>query len=99
MGSPDPRYKSARWLRLRAAILRRDHHRCSIPGCTTDMTLPREAHVDHIHEVKDGGDFWDPSNLRVLCRRHHAAKTLSVAAERGTESGKHATLRRSGSLT
>lgn len=78
----DPRYRTARWRTLRAYIIRRDGRRCSHRGCTTDMTLPRETHVDHIIEVKAGGSFWDPTNLHVLCRRHHTAKTLSFAAER-----------------
>lgn len=81
--SDDSRYKSARWRRLRESVIRRDGRRCSVPGCAADMALPRMTHVDHIIEVGDGGDFWDPSNLRVLCRTHHAAKTLMVMASRG----------------
>ena len=40
------------------------------------------THVDHIIEVRDGGDFWNPLNLCVLCKPHHDAKTMAVLADR-----------------
>ncbi|QAU06351.1 HNH endonuclease [Gordonia phage WhoseManz] len=48
-------------------IRERDHHACRECG--------EFAHeVDHIVEVADGGGN-EPSNLQLLCDRHHAAKT------------------------
>lgn len=38
--------------------------------------------VDHIHEIEDGGEFWDIDNLQSLCRSCHETKTRKVAAER-----------------
>ena len=86
-GSTDPRYRTTRWRQLRLTILRRDGRRCSVPGCTVDMTQSRVTHVDHIREVNDGGDFWSPNNLHVLCRTHHMAKTLTNKAERNNDNG------------
>jgi 5-methylcytosine-specific restriction endonuclease McrA len=47
------------------------------------MAAPRMTQIDHIIEVRDGGGFWDPANLRVVCKPHHDSKTLDVAAQRG----------------
>lgn len=64
-------YHTQRWLDLRQAILVRDRYTCA--DCKKLIIGKGEAHVDH--EVPHKGDlakFWDPSNLRVLCRRCHA---------------------------
>jgi 5-methylcytosine-specific restriction endonuclease McrA len=54
---------TTRWRTLRAAILQRDHHRCTInaPGCTIVATC-----VDHIVQREHGGGD-EPSNLRAAC--------------------------------
>lgn len=82
MTKRDRRYSTARWQRLRDQVIRRDGRMCSVEGCTSDMSLPRMTQVDHIIEVKDGGGFWDPQNLRLVCKPHHDAKTMVVAADR-----------------
>jgi 5-methylcytosine-specific restriction endonuclease McrA len=53
-----------RWTRLRAAILRRDHYRCTItaPGC-----LGVADQVDHITPLHMGGAKYDPTNCRASC--------------------------------
>jgi hypothetical protein len=51
---------------VRGKILRRDHYRCVIPGCTRRDQL--ETH--HIKTRARGGGN-DPSNLSVLCHGHH----------------------------
>lgn len=38
--------------------------------------------MDHIHEVADGGDLWEMSNLATRCFPCHQAKTKASAAER-----------------
>jgi hypothetical protein len=53
-----------------------------VPGCAADMSLPRMTQVDHIVEVRDGGDFWSMSNLRTVCRFHHYSKSIAVMSER-----------------
>ena len=48
------------------AILKRDHFRCQVPGCN----CRRNLHVHHIIWRSKGGSD-EPSNLIVLCARHH----------------------------
>jgi 5-methylcytosine-specific restriction endonuclease McrA len=79
----DPRYHSPRWKKTRQRIIRRDGRQCAVIPCSSDMTRPGMTRVDHITEVRDGADFWDESNLQVLCKPHHDAKTYRGQAERG----------------
>ncbi len=62
-------YRSARWKRLRARILR-ERPWCEHPGCREAAT-----DVDHITPIEDDGDPWDEDNLQPLCHRHHSVKT------------------------
>jgi 5-methylcytosine-specific restriction enzyme A len=68
-------YVSARWLRLRAAVL------VDEPFCRTCRQQGRKViatDVDHIRPHR--GDpvlFWDPRNCQPLCRRCHSRKTMS----------------------
>jgi hypothetical protein len=55
-------------VRTRAAVLARDHHRCTVPGCRSTRGL--ELH--HIQWRSRGGDH-RPRNLTCLCAHHHAA--------------------------
>ena len=52
-------------------------HECEKLG----MTEPVKD-VDHIIEIKDGGDPWDENNLMSLCRYHHIIKTNAVRKSR-----------------
>jgi len=78
----DARYGSARWRSLREQVIRRDGRRCAVPGCPSDMSERRMTQVDHIVEVRDGGAFWDVSNLRTVCRYHHYSKSMATLGER-----------------
>lgn len=62
--SNDPRYRSARWSRLRAWVLRKEPmcRYCAKRGVATVATT-----VDHIEPVARGGDFWSPVNLASAC--------------------------------
>jgi 5-methylcytosine-specific restriction endonuclease McrA len=63
----DPRYNTARWQRLREAVIARDGGVCQIqgPGCTVVATT-----CDHIHPVSTHPHlFWEPGNLRGACRK------------------------------
>lgn len=53
------------WRRLRLLILERDRFECQIRarGCNRAATC-----VDHIVARADGGDMWNPDNLRAACR-------------------------------
>jgi len=69
-------YKTARWQRVRKIVLQRDNYLCQIcKEKTAEM-------VDHIVEVKDGGAFYELSNLQSLCNKCHALKTKQEEAKR-----------------
>jgi 5-methylcytosine-specific restriction enzyme A len=71
----DPYYGTQAWKRTRAAVLERDHYRCSAIDCTTPARgAGGRLIVDHVVERRDGGAD-HVSNLRTLCpscdnRRH-----------------------------
>lgn len=82
MKARNARYSTARWRRLREQVVRMDGRRYAVPGCTSDMSLPRVTQVDHVTEVEDGGAFWDPTNLLTVCKYHHYSKSIEVIGER-----------------
>ena len=53
---------------IRRRVLRRDHHRCQVPGCRGAKWLE----VHHIVPREAGGSH-DPANLVTLCGAHHRA--------------------------
>jgi 5-methylcytosine-specific restriction endonuclease McrA len=59
------------WRKVRATILERDGHRCTIgmPGCTGLATQ-----VDHIHPLAYGGAPYDADNLRGSCANCNAGR-------------------------
>jgi 5-methylcytosine-specific restriction endonuclease McrA len=65
MAGRDPRLGTPEWRRLRRLILDRDLGLCQIraDGCTRYAVC-----VDHIVARADGGDCWQPTNLRAACR-------------------------------
>ncbi len=52
--------------RIRKAVLARDRHRCTVPGCTSS----RFVDVHHLRHREHGGDD-RMSNLTTLCDLHH----------------------------
>ena len=52
--------------RIRRRVWRRDHGRCTAPGCRSAKHLE----VHHLRRRVDGGGH-DPLNLTVLCNAHH----------------------------
>jgi hypothetical protein len=52
----------------RRSVLRRDHHRCQVPGCRHSVFVD----VHHIRTREDGGGH-DLENLVTLCGAHHRA--------------------------
>jgi 5-methylcytosine-specific restriction protein A len=66
-------YHDQRWLSLRAAQLAKDPLCCE---CMTDQRLTQATVVDHIKPHNGDPElFYDPDNLRSLCKRHHDQKT------------------------
>ncbi len=51
---------------VRSKILKRDHYRCVIPGCTS------RSHLETSHNrPRSQGGTNDPANLSVVCHTHH----------------------------
>ena len=53
---------------IRRTVLRRDHHRCQVPGCRHATFVD----VHHLRARSEGGDH-HPDNLLTLCGAHHRA--------------------------
>jgi hypothetical protein len=53
---------------VRRSVLRRDHHRCQVPGCQHATFVD----VHHLVARADGGKH-HPNNLLTLCAAHHRA--------------------------
>jgi 5-methylcytosine-specific restriction endonuclease McrA len=84
MSSDDPRLHTRQWRALRVAVLNRDRWQCQIrlDGCTTQATS-----VDHVTEPLQGGEFWDPANLRASCRPCNSRRGGRLAASRADRFG------------
>mgnify|MGYP003630050897 CR=1 FL=1 len=65
-------YNSKEWKTLR------NYYISEFPLCKwceeEDKIVPGDV-VDHIKEIKDGGDILNQNNLMTLCHRHHIQKT------------------------
>lgn len=80
--SDDPRYRTSRWRATRVRVLDRDGWRCVAvhPGCRYKApgALRRagrfKAHVHHIIDPSEGGDFWDDHNLQSACSEFNIAE-------------------------
>ena len=72
-------YNTVRWRRFRQAVLQRDKYLCQEclrKGIHTPVGDKRWDHaVDHIKEVRDGGKFYDMSNVETLCSTCHNRKS------------------------
>ncbi len=80
----DPWYQGP-WRRLRPLIYERDDGVCGLCG---GQVNPDRFHVDHIRPVGEGGDWFDPANLRLahpacnLKRKHKRRKPTFRKASR-----------------
>lgn len=66
-------YHTKKWLLTRRAILHRDPI-CQL--CDNELS----AEVDHIKPLSQGGDPYNPANLRGLCARCHWIRHANEAA-------------------
>ncbi len=69
LGAPDARATLDISRKTRRHVERRDHGRCTVPGCRSTRGL--ELH--HIVERARGGSH-DARNLTLLCTHHHLAR-------------------------
>jgi 5-methylcytosine-specific restriction enzyme A len=75
----NPVYDTIRWQKFRRWYLS-IHPLCEI--CERDGRTTPAVLVDHIHELKDGGQQYDSANVQALCRLCHARKTTSTKNRR-----------------
>jgi len=74
-------YKTARWQKLRMAVLVRDLFTCQWPGCGRIEADTSQLVADHV--VPHRGDerlFWDDGNLQCLCKPCHDSAKARVEA-------------------
>ena len=73
------RHGGRQWRTLRLRILMRDGYRCQINanGCTQHADQ-----VDHIVPLVDGGEKYDPNNLRAACTHCNASLGASIGNTR-----------------
>lgn len=63
-------YSTSRWQKLRAQILIRDGWTCQ--GLCKELgRTSAGGEIHHIVPIRDGGEPFDPNNLRLLCRGCH----------------------------
>src|SRR5512140_114839 len=79
-----PRAKPARATQtvppaVRRAVLRREHKRCEVPGCTNSVFLD----IHHGVAREEGGGH-DEDALHVVCGAHHRATHVGALAMQGT---------------
>ena len=77
--SRDPRYRTSTWQAIRLRVLDRDQWRCMAvhDGClyqrsgSLKRAPKRIAHVHHIVDASEGGEFWDDHNLIAVCSKYN----------------------------
>ena len=71
-------YGSGAWRDAKARVYASRPHVCA--HCSRSGV---RLYVDHIRELRDGGDAFDPANLQLLCSPCHMRKTARARAARG----------------
>lgn len=66
-------YASRRWRDVTRPLQLRRHPLCDDHEQRGQVV--QATQVDHRKPLKEGGDPWDPSNLRSLCAPCHSVKT------------------------
>ena len=80
-------YKTAKWLKKRKAILRRDNYKCQ--ECWKYGRMTPAVYVHHIQHLEDRPDLaFTDSNLESVClachnKLHPEKGTKSLQAQRG----------------
>ena len=79
MPGNDSRLTEPGYRRLRLLVLERDRWVCQIKGptCTHAATA-----VDHIIARADGGDMYNPANLRAACKACNGVGGAEIANRR-----------------
>ena len=75
----DDVYSTPQYRAWREAVISRAGGICQGQTCRRQE---RRMFADHITEIKDGGDPFDPANGQCLCGRCHTLKTNAARAAR-----------------
>lgn len=76
--------KTARWQRLRWAVLKRAQFTCERPDCGRVEVDTSKLVADHkIAHRDDEALFWDDANLWCLCKTCHDGWKQSIEARQG----------------
>lgn len=78
----DQFYNSKAWRGL-SKLYRQRNPLCE--HCKRNNIIKPAAHVDHIKEIKDGGEPLDWENLQSLCVPCHSRKTSAERINRGKQ--------------
>ncbi|WP_028034116.1 HNH endonuclease [Chelativorans sp. J32] len=81
-------YKTARWQKLRAFVLKRDFYTCQRTGVllTGRHPAPNSPVVDHIKPHRGDPElFWDEANLMTVSKAYH--DTVKQAEEQSEIKG------------
>lgn len=77
----------------RTQVLKRDHYQCQTCGHQGHRG-DRYIEADHIHNIKTGGQPYDPNNGQALCKPCHQKKTQAESLTgRLRRSGRRGTMR------
>ena len=76
-----PTYTTPEYQQWRAEVIARSGGVCQGPSCA-DPGRRARLYADHVHELKDGGEPFNPSNGQALCGACHQRKTLFERARR-----------------
>ena len=77
-------YKTARWQRLRRAVLKRDGFRCQATGELLIGKYPaaNSPVVDHVRPHRgDPALFWDEANLQAVSKGYHDSTKQRLEAQ------------------
>jgi 5-methylcytosine-specific restriction protein A len=76
-----PIYNTREYREWRRLVVTRAHGRCQDPNCATSTRRTR-LFADHIVELRDGGEPFDPANGLAVCGSCHSRKTADRRAKR-----------------
>lgn len=79
----DKRYNNRLWRKIREQVIVRDNFTCKACNKLLELhtrDLSKQAHVDHIIRVKEGGTD-ELDNLQTLCKRCHDKKSAKERYE------------------
>jgi len=78
-------YHSPEYRRWRDAVKARAGYRCEAVENGRRCEGRGRLYADHIHEVADGGDRYDPHNGQCLCHAHHEKKSALTRRDRARD--------------